>query len=76
MLGLGSTALTMATVQRPGRNMQWAQIALAPGLTHISDEEWACAAELLFFHTKHQETRMNRLLSLFSQGRGRLKGSW
>lgn len=50
MLVLGSTLLTMATVQCPGRNMQWAQIALAPELTHISDEEWACAVELLFFH--------------------------
>lgn len=50
MLGLGSTLLTMATVQHPGRNMQWAQIPPAPGLTHISDEEWACAVELLFFH--------------------------
>lgn len=50
MLVSGSTLLTMATVQHPGRNMQWAQIALVPALAHISDEEWACAVELLFFH--------------------------
>jgi len=50
MLIFGSKLLTMATVQHPGRNMQWAQIALVPGLTHISEEEWACAVELLFFH--------------------------
>lgn len=50
MLILGSTLLTMATVQHPGRNMQWAQITPVPGHAHISDEEWACAVELLFFH--------------------------
>lgn len=50
MLILGSALLTMATVQRLGRNMQWAQITPVPGLTHISDEEWAYAVELLFFH--------------------------
>lgn len=49
-MGLGSTLLRMAMVQRPGRNMQWAQIASALGFTRISDEEWACAVELLLFH--------------------------
>lgn len=50
LLVLGSTLLTMATVQHPGRNMQWAQIARVRGLTHISEEEWVCATVLLFFH--------------------------